>query len=142
MTAERVYLWEQTRGKSDEEILNLVNILGRPAVFLDIILNILPMELDPEHAKDCVIGFEVSADERIHYLRVEIVGDQVIAEKRDPTGADATIASSLPNFIRLITEELGGVKAFMQGKLWVRGNPTFAYSIPRMFPFKEKAVVA
>lgn len=138
MSAERVYLYEQTRGKTDEEIMALVNILGKPAVFIDIVLAILPTELDPEQAKDCVIGFEISAEEKTYNCRVEIRGDEVTAVKGDPTGADSTIAVSLPNFIRLITEELGGVKAFMQGKLWVRGNPTFAYSIPRMFPFLER----
>lgn len=138
MSAERVYLYEQTRGKTDEEIMALVNILGKPAVFIDIVLAILPSELDFDQAKDCVIGFEISAEEKTYNCRVEISGDEVTAAKGDPTGADSTIAVSLPNFIRLITEELGGVKAFMQGKLWVRGNPTFAYSIPRMFPFREK----
>ena len=142
MSAERVYLWEQTRGKTDKEIMDLVNILGRPATFLEIVMAILPMELDPEASRDCVIGFEISAEEKLHYWRVEVAGEEVYAERRDPTGADATIAVSLPNFVRLITEELGGVKAFMQGKLWVRGDPTFAYSIPRMFPFREKAEVA
>ncbi len=141
MSEERVYLWEQTRDKSDEEIMELVNILGKPALFLEIIMNMLPLELDPDEAVDCVIGFEISAEEWQHKMRVQIKGDEVLAERRDPTGADATIAISLPNFIRLMTEELGGVKAFMQGKLWVRGNPTFAYSIPRMFPFRERAGV-
>lgn len=142
MTEERIYLWKQTRGKSDQEIMELVNTLGRPATFLEIIMAILPQELDPDKAKDCVIGFEISTEEKIHTFRVEIVGDKVRAERGDPSGADATIAVSLPNFVRLITEELGGVKAFMQGKLWVRGDPTFAYSIPTMFPFREKEAVS
>jgi putative sterol carrier protein len=142
LTEERLYLWKQTRGRSDSEIMELVDTLGRPAVFLEIIMNILPLELDRDQAKDCVIGFEISTDDRIHAFRVEIAGDEVIAERREPSGADATIAASLPNFVRLITEELGGVKAFMQGKLMVRGNPTFAYSIPRMFPFREKEAVS
>ena len=141
MTEERVYLWEQTRGKSDEEILWFINVLGKPATFIELIMAILPEELDPNEAKDCVIGFEISADDRVYTFRVEVEGGEVYAERRDPGKADATIAVSLPNFVRLITEELGGVKAFMQGKLWVRGNPTFAYSIPRMFPFKEKAAI-
>jgi putative sterol carrier protein len=138
MTDERVYLWNKTRGKTDEEIYEVVNFLGRSATFLELIMAILPQELDPDKAKDCVIGFEISADERIHTYRVEIKGGEVLSERRNPGKADATIAVSLPNFVRLITGELGGVKAFMQGKLWVRGDPTFAYSIPRMFPFREK----
>lgn len=142
MTEERVYLWEQTRGKTDAEILELVNFLGKPATFIELIMAILPAELDPDEAKDCVIGFEISADERIYTFRVEIKGDEVFTERSDPGKADATIAVNLPNFVRIITEELGGVKAFMQGKLWVRGNPTFAYSIPRMFPFREKEAVS
>lgn len=138
MSAERVYIWEQTRGKTDQQIMELVNILGKPATFLDIVMPILPMELDPDQAQDCIIGFEISAGEKIYNFRVEINGTQVTAQQREPHQADATIALSLPNFVRLITEEMGGVKAFMQGKLWVKGNPTFAYSIPRMFPFREK----
>ncbi len=138
MTEERVYLWNKTRGKSDEEILEVVNFLGKPSTFLELIMAILPEELDPDQAKDCVIGFEISADERRYNCRVEIKDGEVYAERGDPGKADATIAVSLPNFVRLVTEELGGVKAFMQGKLWVKGNPTFAYSIPRMFPFREK----
>lgn len=142
MSAERVYLWEQTQGKSNQEIMELVNILGRPAVFIEIIMNILPLELDPDEARDCVIGFEISAEERVHTWRVEIADGRLTAERREPTGADATIACTLVNFIKLITEEMGGVKAFMQGKLWVKGNPTFAYSIPRMFPFRERETVS
>ena len=142
MSEERLYLWKKTHGKSDKEILELVNMLGRPTNFLNIVMNFLPQDLDPEEAEDCVIGFEVSTNDRVHNLRVEISGDKCVAERRDPQGADATIACSLPNFVRLITDELGGVKAFMMGKLWVRGNPVFAYSIPRMFPFKEKEAVS
>lgn len=138
MSPERVYLYERTKDMNDEEIMALVDMLGKPATFLDLIMAILPLELDPDHAKDCVIGFEVNAGDRIFNCRVEIKDGEVNAERRDPTGADATIACSLPDFVRIITEELGGVKAFMQGKLWVRGNPVFAYSIPRMFPFREK----
>jgi putative sterol carrier protein len=138
LSAERVYLWEKTYGATDEEILELVGFLGKPAMFIELIMAILPEELDPDEAKDCVIGFEISAEDRIHTWRVEIKDGEVYAERRDPGKADATIAVSLPNFVRIVTEELGGVKAFMQGKLWVRGNPTFAYSIPRMFPFREK----
>lgn len=142
MTDERVYLWENTRGRKDADILEFVNMLGQPATFIELIMAILPEELDPTQAKDCVIGFEISAEERVYTFRVEIEGTEVYAERCDPGKADATIAVSLPNFIRLITEEIGGVKAFMQGKLWVRGDPTFAYSIPQMFPFKERAALS
>lgn len=140
MSAERVYLLEQTKGKTDAQIMELVNILGKPAVFLEIVMAILPLELDPDQSKDCVIGFEITAEERTHFFRVEIKDDVVTSQHRtgDTGKCDTIILVSLPNFVRVITEELGGVKAFMQGKLWVKGNPTFAYSIPRMFPFIEK----
>lgn len=142
MSEERLYLWKKTRGKSAQEILEAVDLLGGPSNFLTIVTNVLPLDLDPKMARDCVIGFEISAGDRVHNLRVEISGDTCIVEKRDPVGADTTVAVSLPNFVRLITDELGGVKAFMQGKLWVRGNPVFAYSIPKMFPFRDKEAVS
>lgn len=142
MSEERLYLWNQTKGKTDREIMDLVNILGKPAVFTEIIMNVLPLELDPKEAKDCVIGFEISADDQVYPWRVEISGGEVKTDPVDPVDADAIIAVSLPNFVRLINEELGGVKAFMQRKLAVKGNPVFAYSIPRMFPFREKEAVS
>lgn len=142
MSKERLYLWNKTRGKSDEEILEVARLLGGPTNFLNIVLNVLPMDLDPAGARDCVIGFEVSAGERVHNLRVQIEGDKCIAERGDLAGADVIISCSLPNFVRLMTNEMGEAKAFMQGKFWVRGRPVFAYAIPRMFPFPEKEAVS
>lgn len=141
MSEERLYLWKKTSGKTDQEIMEAVTLLGGPGNFLQIVMNVLPLDLDPKMARDCVIGFEISADDRVHHVRIEISGETCVVDKRDPAGADTTVAVSLPNFVRLITDELGGVKAFMMGKLWVRGNPTFAYSIPMMFPFRKKEAV-
>ena len=122
MTEERVYLWNRTRGKTDEEIYEVVSSLGRPATFLELIMAILPQELDPAEAKDCVIGFEISADERLDRYRVEVRDGQLNVERRDPAGADATIAVALADFVRLITEEVSCVKEIMVGKIWVCGE--------------------
>lgn len=140
MSEERVYLWEQTRGLKDDQIMDFVTTLsgGKPVTFIELILAILPEELDPDKAKDCVIGLEITANEKMYPCRIEIEDGEVIAERGDPTDADATMAMSLPTFIRIVNEDLGGVKAFLLGKLWVKGDPVFAYSLPQMFPFKER----
>ncbi|MGQ0678192.1 MAG: SCP2 sterol-binding domain-containing protein [Actinomycetota bacterium] len=141
MTDERVYLWEQTRGKKDEEIMDFVNRLSgrKPATFLELIMALFPNEIDPEQAQDCTIGLEITADEKQYTYLIEVKDKEVVyADRGDPSTADATMAMSLPTLIKIVTEELGGVKAFLLGKLWVRGDPVFAYSLPKMFPFKER----
>lgn len=129
-------------GKTDEEILEFVDMLGGVEPILDLTFAVMPAELDADRAQDCIIGWEITYGDRTFVYRTEIKDGILTTEPEEPTDARTTIALSVPDFLRVITEELGGAKAFLQGKLKIRGDPVFAYGVPAMFPFREKERVS
>jgi len=141
MTEERRFLSVMIGGKSDEEILSFVETLGGAEPVLDLVFAMMPQELDPAMAKDCVLGWEISAGDRTFTYRTEISNGMLTSERTEATDAAATIVSSLPEFFRIIIEEVEAPKEYVAGKIKVRGDLVLAYSVPAMFPFKEKGQV-
>jgi putative sterol carrier protein len=142
VTEERLWLAQMIKGKTDEEILEFVHLLGGVEPILDLTFAAMPAELDPDRAQDAVIGWELTEGDRTFVFRVEIKNGTVTAERGEAADARITLAMSVPDFLRVLTEELGGAKAFLQGKLKIRGDPVFAYGVPAMFPFREKERVS
>lgn len=139
MTEERRFLAVMIGGKSDEEIVEFVKTLGGLGPVIDLVFALMPQELDPSKAKDCILGWEISEGGETVSYRTEIKGGELIAEKRSADDATATIVVSLPEFLRIIIEEVEAPKEYVLGKLKVRGDLVLAYQVPAMFPFKEKA---
>lgn len=140
MTEERRFLAVMIGGKSDDEITSFITTLGGMEPVIDLVFALMPQELDPAAAKDCVLGWEISSgDQKVSY-RTEIRNGTLTAEKRDP-GDDttATIIIDMVEFLRIIIEELEAPKEYVLGKFKVKGDLVTAYSVPTMFPFKEKA---
>ena len=138
MTEERRFLAVMIGGKSDEEVTSFVNTLGGVEPVLDLIFALMPQELDPAQAKECVLGWEITHEDRTFTYRTEIRDGALTAERRDASDATATIVLSLPEFLRIIIEEVEAPKEYVLGKLKVRGDLVLAYSVPAMFPFREK----
>jgi hypothetical protein len=138
MTEERRFVAVMIAGKSDEEITSFVETLGGTEPVLDLVFALMPQELDPAQAKDCVLGWEISQGGRTFTYRTEIKNGTLTAEKRAPGDAAATIVVSMPEFLRIIIEEVEAPKEYVLGKLKVRGDLVVAYAVPAMFPFKEK----
>ena len=139
MTEERRFLSVMIGGKSDEEITAFVDTLGGAGPVLDLVFALMPQELDPAAAKDCIIGWEISTGDDTFTYRSEIQAGVLTAERADPADAAATIVASLPEFLRIIIEEVEAPKEFVAGRIKVRGDLVLAYSLPAMFPFREKA---
>ena len=139
MTEERRFLSVMIGGRSDEEITAFVDTLGGAGRVLDLVFALMPQELDPAAAKDCVIGEEISTRDDTFTYRSEIQDGVLTAERADPTGAAAPVVASLPEFLRIIIEEVEAPKEFVAGRIKVRGDLVLAYSLPAMFPFREKA---
>jgi len=139
VTEERRFLAVMIGGKSDEEIVEFVKTLGGLGPVIDLVFALMPQELDPSKAKDCILGWEISEGGETVSYRTEIKGGELIAEKRSADDATATIVVSLPEFLRIIIEEVEAPKEYVLGKLKVRGDLVLAYQVPAMFPFKEKA---
>jgi len=140
MTEERRFLAVMIGGKSDEEIVSFVETLGGAEPVLDLVFALMPQELDPAQAKDCVLGWEITAEDRTFTYRSEIRNGTLTAEKREVDDAAATIVVSLPEFLRIIIEEVEAPKEYVLGRLKVRGDLVLAYAVPAMFPFKEKGL--
>jgi len=141
MTEERRFLATMIGGKSDDEISSFVETLGGAEPVLELVFQLMPQELDPDHAKDCVLGWEISEGDETFTFRTEISGGELTAERRDPADAQATVILSMPEFLRIIIEEVEAPKEFVAGRVKVRGDLVLAYSIPVMFPFREKGLV-
>lgn len=139
VTEERRFLSVMIGGKSDEEIVAFVETLGGPDPVLELVFALMPQELDPARARDCVLGWEISEGDRTFAYRTEVRNGTLTAERRPPDDADATIVVPLPEFLRIIIEEVEAPKEYVLGKVKVRGDLVLAYSVPAMFPFKEKA---
>jgi alkyl sulfatase BDS1-like metallo-beta-lactamase superfamily hydrolase len=142
MTEERRFLSVMIGGKSDEEIVEFVETLGGLEPVLELVFALMPQELDPAKAKDCVLGWEISQGDQTFTYRTEIKNGTLTAERRAPDDANAVIVASMPEFLRIIIEEVEAPKEYVLGKLKVRGDLVLAYSLPAMFPFKEKGAPA
>lgn len=139
MTEERRFLSVMIGGKSDEEIVAFVETLGGVEPVLDLVFALMPQELDPAAAKDCILAWEISQGDLTLTYRSEIKGGTLTAERGDASDAASTIVASLPEFLRIIIEEVEAPKEYVAGRLKVRGDLVLAYSLPAMFPFREKA---
>lgn len=129
----RAALEEAVQGKSDEEIQEFVDNMGGSEQLLDLIFSGMAEALDPEKAQDCVLGFELTEDGTTHAYTVTVEGKSATWEKKQPEGARVTLGMSVPDYLRLITGNLDGMQAFMQGKLKLKGDMMFAQQIQNMF---------
>jgi len=129
----RTMLAEMVKGKSDDEIVQLVNAGGGVESTLDMTFEGMKQALKPEAAQDCVIGYSLTDGGSTYNYAVVIKNKQCTYEKRDPSDARVTLGMSVPDYLRLISGDLDGMQAFMQGKLKLQGDMMFAQQIQTMF---------
>jgi putative sterol carrier protein len=126
-------LQEAVKGKSDAEIMEFVGNLGGAESMLDVTFEGMKSALNPDKAQDCIIGYELTDAGNTFPYAVIIKDKQCTYEKRDPSDARVTLGLSVPDYLRLISGELDGMQAFMQGKLKLKGDMMFAQQIQGMF---------
>ena len=126
-------LAEGVKDKSDDEILGLLGGMGGTGPALDAIFDGMAKALNPDAAQDCIIGYEIAEAGKTHAFAVVIRDKAAAIERREPSDARVTLGLSVPDFLRLITGNLDGMQAFMQGKLKLKGDMMFAQQIQRMF---------
>ena len=129
----RTLLAETVKDKSDEEILQLLKDSGGVEQTLDMTFEGMKEALNPDAAQDCVIGYSLTEDGNAHNYAVIIKDKQCTYEKREPSDARVTLGMSVPDYLRLISGNLDGMQAFMQGKLKLKGDMMFAQQVPQMF---------
>lgn len=129
----RAMLQEAVKGKSDDEIIEFLSNTGGVEQVLDMTFEGMKTALKPEAAQDCVIGYSLTQGGNTHNYAVVIKDKQCTYEKREPSDARVTLGLSVPDYLRLISGELDGMQAFMQGKLKLTGDMMFAQQIQTMF---------
>lgn len=126
-------LAQAIQGKSDDEILALADQFGGIEQLLDTTFEGMKSALDPAKAQDCVIGYELKAGDQAYPYKITIKDKAAEIEKTEPEGARVTLGLSVPDYLRLISGQLNGMQAFMQGKLKLKGDMMFAQQIQGMF---------
>jgi putative sterol carrier protein len=129
----RQMLAEAVKDRSDEDIIEFANQMGGVEQLLDLTFEGMKSALDPDAAQDCIIGYELTNGADKFQYAVVIKDKTCEIEKREPSDARVTLGMSAPDYLRLITGNLDGMQAFMQGKLKAQGDIMFAQQIQRMF---------
>lgn len=109
---------------------------GGPDEALDLIFALLASEFNPDKAKGRkgVFQFEIpstTAPVREYYVHVE--NGTCAAGRGRADKPDITIGVKLPDMLLMGTGKLPGAKAFMAGKLKIRGNPLFGTKLGDWF---------
>jgi putative sterol carrier protein len=129
----RTMLQEAVKGKSDEEILKVLAESGGVEQTLDMIFDGMREALKPEAAQDSIFGFSLTEGGSTHNYVVIVKDKQATYEKREPSDARVTLGMTVPDYLRMISGDLDGMQAFMQGKLKLTGDMMFAQQIQTMF---------
>lgn len=130
-------LAELLTGLTDSEIGSTVAELGPDAV-LDRIFGEMARRFDAAKAGGqkatiqwTLTGVPGDATDR-HYT-VEVADGGCSTEPGDTAGADITLTTSLPVFLKLVSGTVNGTSAFMNGQLQVAGNIMTAMSMQAWF---------
>jgi len=129
----RALLGEAIKGKSDDEVVQLLKDSGGVEQTLDMIFEGMKSALKPEVAQDCIIGWSLTEGGNTYNYAVIVKDKACTYEKRDPSDARVTLGLSVPDYLRLISGEMDGMQAFMQGKMKLQGDMMFAQQMQNMF---------
>jgi len=110
-------------GKTDEETLAAI-----PAQKVRNVLTQLFSALSgafvPERAagKQTVIQYDIRAGDALHKYQMEISAGACRVYEGTPQAAKITLSLSLPDLLRLVSDQLTGPQLFIMGKLSIQGD--------------------
>ena len=122
-------------GKSDEEILAEADGSGGPKAVLDQMFEGMATAFKPEAAagKSAVLAYEITTPSDTHSYAMKVADGTCELHKGAVEGARITMVMSFPDWLRLAAGEIDGMKAFMSGKLKIRGDMMFAQTMASWF---------
>ncbi len=128
-----IALVEDTPGKELEAVLG-----KRPGGVdgaLDLVFELLASEFNPAKAKGGkgTFQFEITAKDetKLHWVHVE--NDACTVGRGQYDAPDITIGIKLPDMMLMGVGKLPGAKAFLTGKLKLRGSPLFGTKLGEWF---------
>jgi putative sterol carrier protein len=131
-SGERAMLAEAIRGKSDEEISVFVDGMGGEG-FLDMTFEGMKSALKPERAEDAVVVYELHHRQTTLPYSLVIKNGAAQVDKRLRDDATVTLKMSVPNYLRLITDQLPILSSVLRRRLRISGNRRFARRMQGMF---------
>jgi pimeloyl-ACP methyl ester carboxylesterase/putative sterol carrier protein len=125
---------EYTTQKSQpQEPASLEEDTSTPRLSPDQVVAALPTSLVPAMATNAVVQFDLSGKAGGKWW-VKIHDGTAESGKGQPSEvADLTFLADAGDWVRIMTGELDGVSAFMQGKLQMKGDRTLAMKFQSMF---------
>jgi putative sterol carrier protein len=102
---------------------------------LDLIFALLTSEFNPQKAKGKkgVFQFEIPGAQGVLEYYVHVENDTCRADRGRAERPDITIGVKLPDMLLMGMGKLPGAKAFMTGKLKIKGNPLFGTKLGDWF---------
>ena len=121
------------KGKSDEEILQLLSMLGGPEPALDTFFGGMVSQLNPDRAVDCVLDFRLSTPDKTHDYVIVIKDKKATLEKGARDDATTTFVASLADYLRVLAGDLDPMSAMGSGRLQLLGDMMMAMQLTTMF---------
>ncbi|GAB3128558.1 hypothetical protein GCM10027160_54170 [Streptomyces calidiresistens] len=135
--AELIELVESTPSKQLEEVVRQRE--GGLDAALELIFDLLVSEFNPRKAKDQkgTFQFEIASSEgtKLHFVHVE--AGTCRTDKGRSEDPDITIGIKFPDMLAMGVGKLPGAKAFLTGKLKLRGSPLMGTKLGEWFDHPE-----
>jgi len=124
---------EMVKGKSDEELL--AGLKGFEEQVLDGTFDSMKDAFDSSKAAGvtAVIQYDIDTPNGLMSYKLKVENGTCSIEKGAASDPRVTLALNLPNFLRMMINELDGMQAFMSGKLKVSGDIMFSQNIASWF---------
>ena len=121
------------KGRTDAEILS--GIKGNEDLMLDGLFDSMKEAFVPEAAagQSAVIQYDIDTPVGDRSYQISVTSGNCAIMKQGAETARVTLKVSLPNFIRMMAEELNGMAAFMTGKLKISGDIMFSQNLSKWF---------
>jgi putative sterol carrier protein len=133
LPTNRSELRDIVKGKADADIL--AGAKGNEEAYIEGILNAMPGVFDAAKAGNQAATFQYDIDTPVGMKQYQIIveGGKCTIAKGPAGKAKCTLKSNLPTFLRIMSGDLDGQKAFMSGVLKISGDVMFSRNMTLWF---------
>jgi len=121
------------KGKSDAELLE--GCKGNEEGFIDAIISAMPAAFVAAKAgtQSAIFQYDIDTPAGLKQYQIIVDNGKCTTQKGAGAKAKVTLKCNLPNFLRIMSGELDGQKAFMSGALKISGDIMFSRNMAIWF---------
>jgi len=133
LPSNRQELREAIKGKADADILAAAK--GNEEAYIEGVLNAMPSVFDAAKAggQSAIFQYDIDTPVGIRQYQVIVEAGKCTVQKGPAVKAKCTLKCNMPNFLRIMSGELDGQKAFMSGVLKISGDVMFSRNMTIWF---------